>query len=436
MLNTLKSGMQNKYFDLIIVGGGAAGIMAAISAKRSHPELSVAIVDRTFALGRKILACGAGRCNITNLNLNTAAETHYYGAPSEFTKAILDKFGYEDIVEFFSDLGIELYVERKTNIGKLFPVTNQAQTVLSLLNDELARLKVEVFVNTECRKVAKVGDKFQLLAQPVEKEQPVGEQIQFESKYLILSAGGKTYPALGSNGSGYDLAQSLGHTIIQPVPSALPLEGKNPLSQELQGTKMDMEVTSIINGEKVKTAEEDVMFTQYGVSGPAILNISREISIHFNRLQLNNAYVALNFFPGKTTADVAELFETRWQKRPDQTLEVSMFGIFPNKIPPVLLRIIGINKDKQVKDLAAEEKEKLFQNLSNYRIRITGTRGWNEAEFTAGGVDANEVEMGTLQSKKIPNLYFCGENLDVDGDVGGFNLSWAWSSGNVAGKLL
>ena len=134
--------METKSYGLIIVGGGAAGIMAAISAKRTHPDMTICIIDRTFAIGRKILVCGAGRCNITNHNLNTSAESHYYGAPSEFTKAILDQFGYEDIVAFFEDLGIELYIERKTNIGKLFPVTNQAQTVTALLNDELSRLGV------------------------------------------------------------------------------------------------------------------------------------------------------------------------------------------------------------------------------------------------------------------------------------------------------
>jgi predicted Rossmann fold flavoprotein len=427
--------MQVNQFDLIVVGGGAAGIMAAISAKRIHPQLSVAIVDRTSALGRKILVCGAGRCNITNHNLNTAAETHYYGAPAEFIKAILDQFGYEDIVKFFNDLGIELYVERKTNIGKLFPITNQAQTVTALLNDELQRLNVQVFLNTECRNIVAAGDGFTLDTQTLEHEKPVGEPNQFKANYLIMATGGKTYPALGSNGSGYDLISKLGHSIVQPVPSALPLEGKNPLSQELQGTKMEMEVTSIIEGKKIKTAEEDVMFTQYGLSGPAILNISREISIHFNREHKNNAEVSLNFFPGQTTSQLAKLFEQRWQKRPDQRLEVSMFGLFPNKIPPVLLKIIGLDKDKQVSELTEQEKQRLCINLTDYRIKITGTRGWNEAEFTAGGVQSNEVIPGVLESKLIKSLYFCGETLDVDGDVGGFNLSWAWSSGYVAGQL-
>jgi len=255
------------------------------------------------------------------------------------------------------------------------------------------------------------------------------------AQYVILSAGGRTYPALGANGSGYNLAEKLGHKIIEPVPSALPLVGKNPLSQELQGVRMEIEVSSIIEDKKVKTNTDEVMFTQYGLSGPAILNISREISIHFHREQKNSAWVKLNFFPGFAAPEVKKLLQKRWQKRPDQTVEKSLFGIFPNKIPAVLAKIAGINPHKKVSELSPDEQETFSQKLSDFRIRITGTRGWNEAEFTAGGVDTKEVKTGTLKSKLIPWLYFCGEILDVDGDVGGFNLSWAWSSGYVAGKL-
>lgn len=422
-------------FDLIIIGGGAAGIMAAISCKTYHPDFSVAILDRTFALGRKILVCGAGRCNITNINLDKSVEKRYYGASKEFIKSIFDQFSYQDIVSFFNDLGVELYIERKTEIGKVFPVTDQAKTITALLEDELKRLGVKIFLSTSCEKVEKKGDIFEVLTKKVEQNQLTSGTETFHSKHLILSAGGQTYPALGSNGSGYKLAESLGHEIVQPVPSALPLVGKNPISQELQGTKMEIEVTSIIDGQEIKKTTDDVMFTQYGLSGPAILNISREVSIHIHRENKQNAYVKLNFFPGKSFDEVRELLGERWYKRPNQTLELSLFGIFPNKIPSVLLKIIELNKDKLVKDLKEHEIQLLCEKLTDYKIKITDTRGWNEAEFTAGGVDTNEVKEKSLESKKVDNLYFCGEILDVDGDVGGFNLSWAWSSGRVAGKL-
>lgn len=425
--------MEN--FDLIIIGGGAAGIMSAISAKRKNSNLSIALLDRTFALGRKILVCGAGRCNITNINLDKSIRDHYYGANPEFIESIFKQFGYKDIIDFFNELGVELYVERKTDIGKLFPTTDQAKTITALLEDELERLGIKVILNTDVKTI-QPGETFKLVAEELDREGHPINKKEFQSKYLILSAGGKTYPALGSNGSGYYLTESLGHKIIQPVPSALPLVSKNPLSHELQGTKMEIEVTSIIEGKEIKTRTDDVMFTQYGLSGPAILNISREVSIHINRQNKGNVKVRLNFFPGKSQSDVRQLLEDRWNKRPTQTLEKSLFGIFPNKIPAALLKVVNINKDSKVGELKAEQKDALVNTLSNSELQISATRSWNEAEFTAGGIDTNEVNIGTLESKKVQNLYFCGEILDVDGDVGGFNLSWAWSSGNVAGKLL
>ncbi len=428
--------MQSHKYNLIVIGGGAAGIMAAITAKRNSPEYAVAIVDRTFALGRKILVCGAGRCNITNVNLDASTRDHYYGADPEFVAGVFSQFGYQDIVGFFNDMGIELYVERKTNIGKLFPITNQAQTVTALLEDELKALNIDVILNTEVQNISSDNLQFNLkCVRFADQTVQLGENLELVSDYVVLSAGGKTYPALGSNGSGYNLAEALGHKVISPVPSALPLEGKNPLSQALQGTKMEIEATSIIDGERIKTREDDVMFTQYGLSGPAILNISREISIRINREHQQGVEVSLNFFPGKDKVAVKHLMQQRWQKHPQQTLEHSLFGIFPNKIPAVLLKLIGMNKDDISEDITDDQAEALAGKLTDYRIQITGTRGWNEAEFTAGGVDTTQVDPQTLESKLTPHLFLCGEILDVDGDVGGFNLSWAWSSGHLAGQL-
>ncbi len=255
-------------------------------------------------------------------------------------------------------------------------------------------------------------------------------EVNYQEK-IILSAGGKTYPALGSNGSGYSIAESFGHKIIEPVPSALPLVSKNPLSHFLQGIKLEAEVTSIINGKRIKTRTDDVMFTQYGLSGPAILNISREISIHINREQKSGVDVEINFLPG---VNIRTELEKRWKARPQLTLEKSLYGLFPNKFAEALPRAIQLDHTKAVKDLSAEETHRLIESLSAFKIKIDGTRSWNEAEFTAGGVDTRDVNPDTLESKLTPALFFCGEILDVDGDVGGFNLSWAWSSGNVAGK--
>lgn len=423
---------------LIIIGGGAAGIMAALSARKKYPEAEIKLFDRSIALGRKILVAGAGRCNVTNLNLDKSTSSHYYGASDGFVQSIFDQYNFDDIVNFFGDLGIELYVERKTNIGKLFPVTDQARTVTNLLEDELHRSEIEIHLNTECVEIKKLQDtgfKFQVRLRKLENNIPVSEIFTENSDFVILTAGGKTYPALGSNGTGYDLASSLGHKIIGPVPSAVPLVAKNPLSQEANGVKMEIEVTSIIDGKEIKKTTDDVMITQYGFSGPAILNISREISIRLNREEKSWAEIRLNFFPGKNSAEVFSLLQSRWNKRPNQKIEMSLNGIFAPKLPITILKILQINSQKPVSSLTSSEIENLVNFLTNFKVEVTDTRGWNEAEFTAGGVDTSEVFSGTLLSKKVQGLYLAGEILDVDGDVGGFNLSWAWSSGFVAGML-
>lgn len=421
---------MNKY-DLIIIGGGAAGMMATISAAKHHPHANILLVDRTFALGRKILVCGAGRCNITNKNLSGQIKTRYYGANERFLKSIFNQFGYNEIVKFFNELGVELYVERKTDIGKLFPVINQAKAITEMLEDEINRMKVEIMLDTECRDIQKLSEGFKLELFDLK----TNEVREVEGKNLILAAGGKTYPALGSNGSGYSLAEKLGHSLVSPVPSALPIEATDQLINKLQGVKMDVEATAIIAGNSVKTRTDELMFTKYGLSGPVILNISREISIRFNREHKNDVAIKLNFVPGYDWLQLRELLLERWEKRPEQTIAKSLVGLFQTKFPPAFLDVIGIDGLASVQDLTDEEIEIISKQLTGYMLEVSGTRGWNEAEFTAGGINTKEVNPTTLESKVVPGLYLAGEIMDVDGDVGGFNLSWSWASGWVAGKL-
>lgn len=434
---------MGKQYDLVVIGGGAAGIMSAISAKRSKPELSVCIIDRTYALGRKILVCGAGRCNITNVNLDKQIENRFYSTiKTDLIKNIFSKFGLKDIENFFHDLGIELYVERKTNIGKVFPITDQAKTVTVLLESELKRLGVKIFLNTEVIDINKVDDKFEVKVKPVllndrqkkeyaeQKEIKEGEVIF--SKYLLLSAGGKTYPALGSNGTGYTLAEKLGHTIIHPVPSALPLVVENNPFKEISGQKLEAEVISIIDGKKVKSSIDDLMYTDYGLSGPSILNISREISIELNRnTSSKKCEVVINLFPNKSKEEVKNILEQRIKKRPNTNFQEILYGILPNKVADYYAK--KLNLYNKTIDAVTED---ILNILTNFKVTIISTRSWNEAEFTSGGIKTDEINQETLESLKVSNLYFAGEILDVDGDVGGFNLSWAWSSGNVAGRLI
>lgn len=412
--------------DLIIIGAGAAGIMAAISAKRAHPEYEITILEKNPTLGKKILICGAGRCNVTNASVSI---DRYYGAPSKFIATVLNQFNNKNIIYFLNELGIVLYEEEKNGRkkGKIFPITNQAKTITELLESELTRLGIHIEYNAEVEDIL-VEEGFKI------KYTQVGERKTLECEYLILACGGLTYPTLGATGFGLDIAKRFGHHIIEPVPSALPLEVNHSLIQKAAGIRIDVQVTSVINGKTPKSDTDEMLFTRYGLSGPVILNISREISVRINREKQNDCFVKINFFPGMNKDSLKNLLDHRWTAKQDQLVLHSLYGLLPNDLAKLILDELKINSTQTNSSLSKQDKIKLSEFLTDWTLRITATKGWNEGEFTAGGIDTKEIKP-TLESKLISKLYFAGELLNVDGDVGGFNLSWAWSSGYVAGKL-
>ncbi|MBP9758942.1 NAD(P)/FAD-dependent oxidoreductase [Candidatus Dojkabacteria bacterium] len=413
---------------VLIIGAGAAGIMAAISAKRHHPDFEIEVLEKNPVLGKKILVCGAGRCNVTNANISI---DRFYGAPSKFISTIINQFNNKDIIKFLNSLGIELYEEEKNGRkkGKIFPTTNQAKTITELLESELQRLGIKISYNSEVKDIRKNGNGFEILINRL------GENSTIKSDYIVLACGGKTYPTLGATGFGYEIAEILGHTVIEPVPSALPLEVDHPLIHRATGMRVDAEVTSIIGGKVIKKDTDEMLFTNYGLSGPVILNISREISVRINRERKEDCQLRINFFPGKNTEFVKNLLNERWTSKPDQQILYSLYGILPNKVAQLVLEFLQIDKTNFNQKITKAEKINIAEFLTNWTVDVKATRGWGEGEFTAGGIDTKEVST-TLESKLVPQLYFAGEVLNVDGDVGGFNLSWSWSSGYVAGKLV
>ena len=417
----------SKYFDVIVVGGGAAGMMAALSARRHHPALAVAILEKSATLGRKLLVSGAGRCNLTNLQLREKPERFYLGTGQELARPVFKQFGFPEIVEFFSELGVRLSPEKKGEGNKMFPVTQQAKTVLTALETELRSEGVRIITDAEIIALKKnlKTDQFIL------RTKDGGE---FTCQKVILTTGGRTYPALGSDGLGYDLARALGHSLVAPIVSAVPLEAKNPLSQVLQGVKMELGVRLQTGKKVLGDLVGDVIFTKYGLSGSAILELSRAASIELNRDKGSALTVLLNFFPGETLTETHQWFDKIFKFRPNKKLVEILRGSLPYNLPNTLLAQLQIALDKKVGQLTKPEIDSLLKNLTAYEVRVTATRGWNEAEFTAGGILASEIN-NALESKKVPGLYLAGEVIDIDGAIGGFNLSWAWSSGFVAGQL-
>ncbi len=409
-------------YDVIIIGGGAAGMMAAISAKKQNPESRVAILDRTFELGRKLLTAGAGRGNLTNVNLENGPSGYYHGDQSAIT-TVFSKFGYSEIMHFFDELGVPTYLEVKTGKGKIFPKIDHAKTIRDMLVEYLKFLRIDIYCDTAVTAITK-GEHFILIT----------SKGEYTASRIVVSAGGKTYPALGSDGSGYTIAASFGHTIVEPVVSAVPVVSKNVLSHFLQGEKMEMRATSYIDGTELSSAQGDVMFTQYGFSGPAIFDISRDFSIRINREHKAGCSVRLCFFPDETGESLMAILEKRWHAYPQYSVAASLWGLVTQKVAGGVCAALKFPKEKIANELSPEDKQAICAMLYSFESPVEATRGWNEGEFTAGGVSLSDVDPNTMQSRLTPGLFFAGEILDVDGAVGGFNLSWGWATGWIAGK--
>ena len=391
-------------YDVVIIGGGAAGMMAAIIAKRR--VASVLMCEKMPKLGKKLLITGAGRCNVSNDVLDAS----FYNPGSQtLVRSVLNQFGKEAVLEFFKELGLATYADEA---GRIFPVTNQAASVLKVLEMELERLKVTIDLGCEIKNIRVVKNGFEISAGSGERE---------TGRKIILCVGGKSYPALGADGNGYALAAMFGHKIIEPVPSTVPLLVKDPWCHALQGQKLRVSVTSRIRGKEVRTASGELLFTQYGLSGTAILDVSDEISIALNRDHETNVSVIVDLIPFMNEKELAAELSGKLTKGISRGNLVE--GLLPHKMSGLLREVL------QSSDTAA-----IARLLKHKEFKVIGTRGWNEAEFTAGGIPAEEVDPLTLESKLQKGLYFSGEVLDVQGRRGGYNLAWAWASGAVAGK--
>jgi len=397
--------MENQ---VVIIGGGASGLIAAIVTARRNR--SVLIIEKNESLGKKILASGNGRCNLTNINVSP---DKYYGENIKCLHNIFNRFSYNDTIEFFEKLRVKLKTEPD---GRVFPASDQASTVLAALERELSRLQVKIKLNERVTKLSpnKTGWRVNT------------DKNIYQSKSVILAIGGKSYPQLGTTGDGYEIARQLGHRIVEPKPALVPLELSGAWYKDLPGIQVNVEL--ILNQEdKYIRRTGDLLFTHFGISGPVVLDISRLI-------QKDNNELFINFFPlYRNSKEFESFLNINWQSHPRKIILNSLAELLPKKLCAVLLNILKINPDKQVSQINQKERKLITEQFMHWQVSVKSSRSFAEAMVSAGGVALDEINPKTMESLKAKGLYFAGEILDIDGVSGGYNLQFAWSTGYLAG---
>ena len=398
--------------EIAVIGGGASGLMAAITAKKSGKE--VIILERKDRILKKVLITGNGRCNITNVNANIS---NYFGKNISSVENILNRFTPHDTMDFFNELGI---VCNEENRGKVYPLSGQASSVVDALRFEAEKLGIKIETEFYVRKIEKDGFKFKIYSEDKKK---------IEAGRVILAAGGQSYPELGSNGSGFELAKELGHSVTKLSPSFVQLKTEKYQVKGLQGIKTDVAVTAYGDNKKICTYDGELLFTDYGISGNVVFNISFVMPLY------KNVEFEIDFMEKFDYNELYEILKERKRILSHLTMENYFNGMINKKLGQFLSKVSGIEKlSKPVKDLNDSDIRKLCTVLKKYRVKILETTGFKNAQVTAGGVSLDEVNAETLESKIVKGLYFSGEVLDVYGECGGFNLQWAWASGYIAGE--
>lgn len=410
---------------IAIIGAGAAGLAAAISASEAAGDGSgIVLVEGSRHPGAKILACGGGRCNVTNEHVDAS---DYHGGPRHLIAHVLRAFGSEDAVEWMQQLGVVLKLE---DGGKYFPASGQARTVLDALLRRVQRNKVHVWTGQRVAGVDAVGGGFRIrFADP--------SAALLECRRVIACTGGLAMPRSGSDGAGLDWMRSLGHSIVPTTPALVPLvvrKGHTPGGRihSLAGVSAEMRVRFVAASGKV-LAETcgSVLFTHFGLSGPAVLDISRHVLCWRREHRAEVALMQLGHpeFPSVEAADA--WLRAQAQRFSKRTATTVVAALYPQRLAELLCGGYG-----RMSELARADRIELAKHLAGLTAEVTGDRGYAEAECTAGGVDLHEVSMATMESKMVKGLHLAGEILDADGRIGGYNFQWAWATGYLAGTAV
>lgn len=406
---------MTKKRQVIVIGAGASGLIAAITARENG--MDVLIVERMPKPGKKILATGNGKCNISNEYMNQQC---FRTSNEEFLSKVLPSFTVEDTKVFFNRLGLLL----KDKDGYLYPVSEQATAVLQALLYKIRSLNISIDMDTEVISIKKKGQTFLL--------QTKGKT--YEADHVILSTGGKAYDKLGSNGSGYELAKSFGHSIIPVVPALTGLKTSLRCFKEWAGVRAKGKLSVFINGKFLVEEQGEIQFANYGISGVPTFQVSRFVT---NALYTGKKVdIKLDLMPEFTIEELKSKLTSTIVMCSYKNVGELLEGFLPSKLIPYLIKTAGLSEENKVNQLKDQHITKLTDTIKGFMIPINGCNDFDQAQVCSGGVDTREINPETMESLKVKGLYLTGELLDVDGTCGGYNLQWAWTTGFIAGNSI
>lgn len=397
---------------ILIVGAGASGLIASIYAKDRDNE--VILLERNQEPAKKILVTGNGRCNYYNEDQNLK---HYNSDNPNLISEIITEENKKEVLNFFNKIGIIPKIKN----GYYYPYSNQATSIKNALINEARRKKVNIITNTYVENIIKENNKYKVIT----------NNDTYIVDSLIIATGSAASPKTGSDGNGYDLVKKLNHTLVSPLPALTALKGNEKYFKEWAGIRSDVKISLYKNNKFIKEEEGEIQLTDYGISGICTFNLSR----HANKILNNNEnpYVLINFIP-MLTENKENWFEERNKLMGNRTIDELLDGIVNYKLTNTILKILNINKEIKYNDLNKNQKENLIEKITNFKLEITDSNSFEASQVCMGGVPLTEINTHTMESKINENLYIIGELLDVDGECGGYNLTFAWITGMLAGK--
>ena len=402
---------------VIVIGGGAAGTVAAIFAARNGHR--VELFEKNEKIGKKLFITGKGRCNVTNAGDMDALFDAVKSNP-KFLYSAFYSFTNEQAMDFFEELGVRLKVERG---NRVFPQSDHSSDIINALKHELERLGVEIHLCTEVKDVLVEHEKFTGIV--------LKNRKKVSGDACVVATGGISYASTGSTGDGYRFAEKTGHKVTELYPSLVPMEVKEWYAKELQGLSLRNIQGTILDGNK-KLYEEfgEMLFTHYGVSGPIIISAS---SVVGKKLQDKELTLKIDLKPALSREQLDQRVLRDFEENKNKQFKNAVDKLFPAKLKPIMIELSGISPEKKVNEISKEERLRFVDLIKNFKMSLTGLRSYNEAIITKGGVSVKDIDPGTMESKLVKGLHFAGEVLDLDALTGGFNLQIAWSTGYLAG---